>query len=212
MKKCTDCQELKQLSEFHKEKHGKFGVKSKCKVCCINKSRLWKLSNSSREKNNRRTWNVNNADRHRSATLSWRAANQERHIAYAKKYNNDRKKTDTKFKLLSSVRSLVYNHIVNRDFKKRDRIETLLGCRFDDFLLYIENQFQPEMSWENYGDIWTLDHVCPCNQSKNESELLKLQYFKNWSPCYKRDNLIKGDKKTQRGELLCIELLERGWL
>ena len=32
-KACTTCQEEKVISEFHKEKNGKYGVKSKCKDC-----------------------------------------------------------------------------------------------------------------------------------------------------------------------------------
>lgn len=33
MKTCTKCLSLKELSEFHKMKHGKFGVKDHCKEC-----------------------------------------------------------------------------------------------------------------------------------------------------------------------------------
>ena len=32
-KVCTTCKEEKSICEFHKEKKGKYGVKSKCKVC-----------------------------------------------------------------------------------------------------------------------------------------------------------------------------------
>jgi hypothetical protein len=36
MKICSKCKEEKELSEFHKDKHGKCGVKSKCKECMKN--------------------------------------------------------------------------------------------------------------------------------------------------------------------------------
>ena len=31
---CTKCKIEKDLTEFHKQKNGKFGLKPQCKVCC----------------------------------------------------------------------------------------------------------------------------------------------------------------------------------
>ena len=38
-KTCTSCQTEKQTTEFHKEKRGRFGVKSICKACHLEKKR-----------------------------------------------------------------------------------------------------------------------------------------------------------------------------
>jgi hypothetical protein len=38
----------------------------------------------------------------------------------------------------------------------------LLGCSIKKFKLYLESQFKPEMTWENHGDIWEIDHIKSC--------------------------------------------------
>ena len=52
--------------------------------------------------------------------------------------------------------------IVEGVVKNNSAIE-LLGCSLKKFKEYLENQFEPGMSWENYGaDGWHIDHIKPC--------------------------------------------------
>ena len=37
------------------------------------------------------------------------------------------------------------------------------GLKAEDFKKYIENQFSPEMNWDNYGVYWHVDHIKPCD-------------------------------------------------
>jgi len=53
----------------------------------------------------------------------------------------------------------------NRKFTKT---KLILGCSFNSFKIYIENTFEPWMTWENYGKYnselnygWDLDHIIP---------------------------------------------------
>ena len=65
------------------------------------------------------------------------------------------------------------------------------------------------MNWDNYGSVWTYDHICPCAQAETEEELIKLQHYLNIRP-YK-DNLVKSDNKTPEGDDMCRLLLGREW-
>ncbi len=216
MKKiCTTCKQEKILNKFHKETTGKFGVKSKCAECVFENTKTWKAANQEREQDNRKRWNSQNKDQHRESTYRWREENADKHASYVAEYQANRKKLDPQFKLLSNMRSLLYNHLTRKDLKKHKKLEQYLGCTFEDFKCYIEQQFTVDLTWDNYGSYWSIDHICPCNQAQNEEELTKLQYFKNLRPMITygpNGNFAKSDSKTQEAQDLCFELLNRDWI
>jgi len=37
----------------------------------------------------------------------------------------------------------------------------LVGCTIEFIKGYLEAQFEPNMSWDNYGE-WHIDHILPC--------------------------------------------------
>lgn len=212
---CNKCKVEKELSKFHKEVRGKYGVKSKCADCITAISNNWKKNNQVREQESRRRWNEANKERHREATYKWREENAEKHAKNVAEYQANRKKSDPQFKLLSNMRSLLYNHLTRKDLKKHKKLEQYLGCSFNDFKSYIEKQFDGDLTWDNYGSYWSIDHICPCNQAQNEEELTKLQHFKNLRPMITHGpygNFAKSDSKTQEAQDLCVELLNRNWI
>jgi hypothetical protein len=216
MKKiCTGCGDDKELDLFHKETAGKFGRKSKCAECIFKKTQAWKLNNQEREIENRKRWNSQNKDRHKEATYKWREENPDIHSEYVAQYQKDRKASDPKFKLLSNMRSLMYNHLTRKNLKKHKKLEGYLGCVFEDFVMTIEQQFVGIMSWDNYGSYWSIDHICPCNQAKTEDEMIKLQSYLNLRPMKTHGedgNFAKSDNKTPEAEELCLKLLGRSWI
>ncbi len=51
MKVCTKCKEIKQLSEFHRDRNTKDGLSYPCKICCIAKSTEYALKNKEKVAN-----------------------------------------------------------------------------------------------------------------------------------------------------------------
>jgi hypothetical protein len=212
---CTACKVEKTLDRFHKETAGKFGVKSKCAECITSVSQKWKKENNEREQQSRKRWHSNNKDKHKELTYKWREENADKHTSYVAEYQANRKKSDPQFKLLSNMRSLLYNHLTRKDLKKHKKLEQYLCCSFENFKAHIENQFTDDLIWDNYGSYWSIDHICPCSQAQNEDELTKLQHFKNLRPMITHGpdgNFAKSDNKTQEAQDLCLELLNRDWL
>lgn len=58
---------------------------------------------------------------------------------------------------------------------------------------HIEDQFDSNMNWDNYGTYWVIDHIIPISSGKNEEEIFKLNHFSNLRPLSKAENLIKGN-------------------
>ena len=71
-----------------------------------------------------------------------------------------------------------------------------LGCTIDEFISHIESQFQPGMSWDNYGE-WQIDHIMPLSmideKSDIEPQLFALCNYKNCKPLWAYDNNSKND-------------------
>ena len=77
----------------------------------------------------------------------------------------------------------------------------LLGCTLDAFRAHIEKQFQPGMTWDNYGkEGWEIDHIIPCSSfdlSIPGSQRVCFNYS-NLQPLWHIDNMKKGNKYTRR--------------
>jgi hypothetical protein len=69
-----------------------------------------------------------------------------------------------------------------------------LGCDIIIYKLYIEGQFHPEMSWDNYGE-WEIDHIIPVKYKKPtiEQQIVRLHYT-NTQPLWKDENMRKSNK------------------
>lgn len=76
--------------------------------------------------------------------------------------------------------------------------ESLVGYTLQDLMRHLERLFTPEMSWQNYGSYWWLDHIRP--RSLFSFMIAEEQAFKdcwaleNLQPLEKIANIIKGNK------------------
>lgn len=72
---------------------------------------------------------------------------------------------------------------------------------------YISSLFLLGMNWNNYGDIWVVDHIVPLRlfDMTNNEECAIAFHYKNTVPLFKQDNLYKeGDL---RFSILLLELV-----
>ena len=65
----------------------------------------------------------------------------------------------------------------------------------DAFMLreWIENKFTKEMSWDNYGEYWVVDHIVPLRffDLNNENDMRICWNYKNLMPLLREDNSKK---------------------
>lgn len=43
------------------------------------------------------------------------------------------------------------------------RADELLGIPVEDYMVYLESQFEPSWTWQNWGSAWQIDHIDPCH-------------------------------------------------
>lgn len=99
-KQCTKCGETKPLTEFYKNKGGKYGVQSRCKVCANAYSAKYRAENpeyyakyraENREKKRAcdAKYYAANRDKVRVRRARYYAENREKKKAYSAKYKRD---------------------------------------------------------------------------------------------------------------------------
>ncbi len=75
-------------------------------------------------------------------------------------------------------------------------VPRLIGCSRDELMAHLESKFSPEMSWENYGSFWEIDHIVPVSRFDifTHSGRLQCYHFSNLQPLSGHDNRVKHTK------------------
>lgn len=86
MKTCTACKQEKSLDCFYKQKDGKFGVTSRCKLCVLASNKKWADENKDQHKVGIRNWQIKNKEKCLEATRQWRKRNLQYDAFRARTY------------------------------------------------------------------------------------------------------------------------------
>ena len=110
-------------------------------------------------------------------------------------YQRERRKSDPLFKLKYVVSRLIRNSIKCKGLSKNKKSIDILGCDIEFFKIYLEEKFIDDMSWDNYGVVWDIDHIIPLSSAINEDDVIKLNHYTNLQPLDSYTNrFIKRDK------------------
>lgn len=215
---CTKCNTKKPLDNFAKDKNGKYGVKSKCKICVKeymndynidNQDKIKEYNTNNQDKiskwnkkhyiNNReyyieknKQYGKDNPEVRRKATAKYLKNNPE----YYNQYRRNRYNTNPQFKLRIILGNRLSEVLKKNKTNKSSNIITLLGCSLDEVKQHIEKQFTELMLWENHGIYWEVDHIIPCDKFDLTDVEQQKQCFhhSNLQPLIKTENRQKSNK------------------
>lgn len=115
---------------------------------------------------------------------------------YKKKYRQR-----PEVRVANNLRSRLRKLLKKRNISRKGKL-ALIGCSMDELISHLEMQFQPGMSWDNYGK-WHVDHIEPlCSfDLTNGDELKMAANFKNLRPLWAEENAKKSveDVKKKKG-------------
>lgn len=166
-KVCRICKEKKPIDLFGISKTNFGGYKYECKRCGYEKY-------------------VDLEDR-RVKTRAWQKANPEK-----VRELDRREKQKPKNRIKRSVKTRLREFM----FKKDDlRYKEIIGCKPDELQIHLESKFYANINWDNYGTVWDVDHIIPCEafDHTKKDEVLLCWNYKNLQPLLKIDNNIKSD-------------------
>ena len=116
---------------------------------------------------------------------------KDRKIKYTVAYTKKRIQSDPSYKQRHMLGIKLTTFI--RSIKEANNF---LGCDIVYFIKYIEEKFTEEMSWDNHGIIWELDHIKPISSFDltQQSEQIKCFHYTNLQPLLKSENRKKLNK------------------
>lgn len=128
------------------------------------------------------------------ANRAWREKNPGINTQTSRNYRAN----NPQAKIADRLRSLVRMVGMRRgpSHKTPHALEESVGCTRDQLQSHIEKLFRYDMSWENYGQYWELDHRKPL-KSFDLTDPIQLQaanHYTNLRPVTRLENLAKGHK------------------
>ncbi|CAG8819363.1 35023_t:CDS:2, partial [Racocetra persica] len=198
VKLCKNCNIEKPLDYYYKYKNSYFG---KCKECTLAQQRARIQTPEGREKR-------------KATTVKYEQSPAEQIRAKNKKYQPianqkavERRKNDPAYKIAAYQRCRM--RIVLKGISKSAGTLELIGCSLDYLKAWFDYQFQPSMTWDNYGAYWEIDHVRPCSSFDLNDTLQQKECFgwKNLRPLQCSRNRSK-NKYIDTWDLICHEIIE----
>jgi len=151
-KYCKKCSVTKPITEFYKKQSTKDGYDYKCKKC--HKEYFYAMSSEVTKR-----YYDKNKDaiiaKNRKYELKNKDQTKKNHREYMRK-----RRQDPKYKLIESTRALINHHLKS----KTKSSNKYLGCTYEEYSLHLERQFDKNMSWDNYGVYWEVDHIIPLSK------------------------------------------------
>jgi hypothetical protein len=107
-----------------------------------------------------------------------------------RKYQNNRRKNDINYRLKDVMGTSLNNYLHS---KKQNKVINYLGCTINELKTHLKNQFVPEMNWDNYGDVWEIDHIIPVSSFDFtvEDNIFKCWNFSNLQPLFKTTEIAE---------------------
>lgn len=167
------------------EKNPHMSSKERSKKYRENEEYRKKLSEKQKE------YYKNNLEKVREKTKKYYRDNKEKLRKKNDIWRNKKLKEDGFFRMKRRLRERIREFFKGKSIGKKTK--EIVGLDYEQFRIYISNQFTDNMSWDNYGE-WHLDHIVPICEAKNLDELLKLNHYTNLQPLWAKDNLNKNRK------------------
>jgi len=210
-KQCTNCGNVKLTTSFHVAKAGKYGVKAECKECLNEKIKQYHALRRERDHENCRKWRMNNYAYRMEYERKYRMENAERMSIRDKlkrdmnpEQERDRQKKvyanrrNTEKGIISySMKTRIYQTI-KQGSKLGRHWGHLVPFTVEELKCHLEKQFDSNISWDNYGTYWHIDHIIPIavfNYEKPEDiDFQRCWSLTNLQPLEVYKNKSKGAK------------------
>jgi len=202
---CNGCKIEKESIEFSVDRRSKSGLQSVCKSCYREYQRINKEQIKEYKKKHYKANKVELDSKMKEyyqanwvklihKMKEYRITHKEQKNNYEKEYTKIRRQTDSLYRLMGNLRSLIYISLKNKGYTKRSKTQKLLGADFKTVQTHLVNS-----AIKNYGSYdpavtYHIDHIIPCKSATTEDQLIALQYYTNLQYLTVEDNLAKSSK------------------
>lgn len=192
---CSSCKRKLPIDMFPKSSNNRLGFHFQCKDCYNEYRRELAKTEKYKEYN-------------RQKTAKYRKT--EKGKEYIKTYNQKRFDENEQHRINLKLHNNL-NKLIHRPTYNGYMVE-LVGCSRKEFINFIESQFENDMSWDNYGSDWRIDHIVPCSyfDLTDDEEQRVCFNWRNTQPLFSKDNFSKGNNVLEGSQelvdFICQEL------
>ena len=202
-KHCGKCKIEKELNEFCFRIQSKDGRDYSCKECNNKSAAEWrknnkdyikkyskKLNSDVKHNEKMKQYYLDNKGEYKKRSKEYKNNNKEKILQYNRNYFPKRYNENIQYKISQLLRTKLYL-ILNG--QKRESFMKLLGCPLTELKLWLEQQFLPEMSWDNHGVIWEIDHIkaCASFDLTDIEQQKECFYYTNLQPLFKTTEIAE---------------------
>jgi DNA-binding PadR family transcriptional regulator len=205
-KVCSRCKQELPTELFSIRKTGE--ARSECRKCSAEMVAIYRNTEQGKKVTDEYT-EKRDRDALRAASLKYEKTDKSKartkkfrqtpkYVAMIKR-SNDKRRAKTGEKLCDAVRHGICRSLKGN--KKGRHWEKLVGYTLKELMVHLEKQFQPGMTWDNYGNgkgQWSLDHILPRTyfhfDSDKDADFLRCWQLGNLQPMWHIDNIKKRDK------------------
>lgn len=156
-------------------------------------------------------WRILNPEKAKQERINYIENNKEKVNLYHSKWKKEKRINDPLYKLKENTsRRIRYELNTLLKGKKSKSTVEYLGCTIDELKIYLQEKFKDSMTWENYGKIWQIDHIIPCNSWNliDNFENNCCWNFRNLQPLNSTENKSKKDKYNEDDKKVYINLMK----
>ena len=170
-----------------------------CTNCkSFQQSNFWRTHKIQRKELDKKRY-IKNRDKILEKHKVWSKNNRERLRQYDSQYRKNRREKDVNFKIRLWCRTNINRYL---DINKTRSTFDILGYTPEQLKQRLEIHFKPDMTWENHGTLWHIDHrkpLCKFNLTlpdgtPNYEQIRLANSLANLQPLYVTENLSKGGR------------------
>ena len=190
-KYCSVCDSWLELGAFYYHASRWDKRATPCKVCSNANNRRWRKTNKERcgqyEQSRRGAKNEH--------CRRYKTRHRER-VNLAKRLRRYwRLQSDSKYRIVRRISASINKTLNGR--KNGKSWQELVGYNCQQLMEYLEKQFRPGMTWDNYGE-WHIDHKIPISAFNftdvNHVDFKRCWDLKNLQPLWAEENIKKSNK------------------
>ncbi len=140
-------------------------------------------------------YNRENKELRKEQQKNWREKNKRRRLEYGSRWEKKQRKESYKFRLDSNTSTAIRKALNNS--KIGWKWEGLVRYTLEDLIKHLEVRYDENMTWDNYGSYWHIDHIIPRSwfiYKKPEDVGFKICWsLENLQPLEASKNIKKGN-------------------
>lgn len=195
MKKCSKCAKTKSLEYFNFQKASKGGHYPYCKECTKEQNKKYRTANKEKCNQYNLLYYQKNKEYLCKRQSEYNQKNKVKNNEYKKKYIFKKRRKDLNYNIKLLLRSRIHHAL--KGLSKVSSSSLAIGCSLEFLKSYIEDKFQPGMTWENWSlHGWHLDHIIPLSafDLSDKNQFFKAFNYTNLQPLWAKENLKKSNK------------------